>query len=63
MDWPNSPTELTKTWCLSQLDAMPAGSTVTLTVEQYREMLLDQFDAQDLIAEMSTFIEKYVTDN
>ena len=42
---------------------MPAGSTVTLTVEQYREMLLDQFDAQDLIAEMSTFIEKYVTDN
>ena len=63
MQLPDSPLELTKGWCLSQLDAMPEGSVVQLSVEQYREMLLDHFQAQELIAYMSKFIEKHVPDN
>lgn len=63
MDCPNSPAELAKDWCLSQLDAMPEGSIVQLSVQQYREMLLDHFQAQELIAYMSNFIEKHVSDN
>lgn len=63
MELPDSPFKLTKGWCLSQLDAMPEGSVVQLSVQQYREMLLDHFQAQELIAYMSNFIEKHVPDN
>jgi hypothetical protein len=62
MELPNSPIELTKSWCLSQLDAMPEGSVVQLSVEQCREMLLSYFQAQELIVFMSNFIEKHVSD-
>lgn len=63
MDCPDSPLALTQGWCISQLDAMPEGSVITLTVEQYREMLLDQFRAQDLIQTLSKMLEEHVSND
>ena len=40
MDIPNSPMEMQREWIRSQLDELPEGSSVTIPVEQYRNMVI-----------------------
>jgi len=54
--------QLQREHCRRLLSQLEDGSTVTLTVQQYRDMVTQQLDLHDLIAHMSDFIEKHVTD-
>ena len=60
MDCPDSPKDLARQWCLSQLDQMPEGSVISVPVELYREMVLNQFHAEDMIQAARSLIEDHV---
>ena len=42
MDIPNSPLQMQRQWISQKLDELPEGSSVTLPVEQYRDMITRQ---------------------
>ena len=62
MDIPNSPMEMQREWIRSQLDELPEGSSVTIPVEQYRDMVMRQFQLQDLVAAQQKLLEEHVPD-
>tara|TARA_R100001460_G_scaffold71973_1_gene112679 strand:- start:685 stop:876 length:192 start_codon:yes stop_codon:yes gene_type:complete len=62
MEFPNSPMQLQREHCRQLLNELKDGETVTLTVQQYRDMVTQQLDLHDLIAHMSDFIQQHVSD-
>tara|TARA_A100001201_G_scaffold70792_1_gene64991 strand:+ start:346 stop:537 length:192 start_codon:yes stop_codon:yes gene_type:complete len=62
MDIPDSPMEMQREWIRSQLDDLPEGSSVTIPVEQYRNMVLRSLELSDLVARQQKLLEDYVPD-
>ena len=62
MDIPNSPMEMQREWIRSQLDDLPEGSSVTITVEQYRNMVIRSLELSDLVARQQRIIDEHVPD-
>lgn len=62
MRCPNSPMEVQRAYCRRLLKQLPEGSTVTLSVEQYRDIVTQQLELYELINHMSALIEKHVPD-
>ncbi len=54
--------ELQRAYCRRLLKQLPEGSTVTLSVEQYRDIVTQQLELYELINRMSALIEKHVPD-
>jgi len=54
--------QLQREHCRQLLDQLEDGATVTLTVQQYRDMVTQQLDLHDLISHMSNFIQEHVSD-
>ena len=49
-------------WILEKLDELPEGSVVTLSVEDYRDMVMRQLQLHDLIASQQKLLEEHVPD-
>ena len=62
MDIPNSPWQMQRQWILKKLDGLPEGSFVTIPAEQYRDMVMRQFQLQDLVASQRKLLEEHVPD-
>tara|TARA_Y100000004_G_scaffold121990_1_gene137137 strand:+ start:2206 stop:2397 length:192 start_codon:yes stop_codon:yes gene_type:complete len=62
MDIPNSPLQMQREWICQKLDELPEGSTVTIPVEQYRDMITRQLQLSDLIARQQKILEEHVSD-
>ena len=62
MDIPNSPMEMQREWIRSRLDDLPEGSSVTIPVEQYRNMVIRSLELSDLVARQQKIIEEHVPD-
>ncbi len=62
MDIPNSPMEMQREWIRSQLDELPEGSSVTISVELYRDMITKQLLLGELVARQQKLLEIYVPD-
>tara|TARA_A100001201_G_scaffold27394_1_gene30092 strand:+ start:913 stop:1104 length:192 start_codon:yes stop_codon:yes gene_type:complete len=62
MDIPNSPLQMQRQWICQKLDELPEGSTVTIPVEQYRDMITRQLQLSDLIARQQKILEEHVSD-
>ena len=62
MECPNSPMEVQRAYCRSLLQQLPEGSTITLSVEQYRDLVTQQLELHELINHMSKFIQDHVAD-
>tara|TARA_Y100000004_G_scaffold31654_1_gene33107 strand:- start:27 stop:218 length:192 start_codon:yes stop_codon:yes gene_type:complete len=62
MDTPNSPMEMQREWIRSQLDDLPEGSSVTIPVEQYRNMVIRSLELSDLVARQQRLIDEHVPD-
>ena len=62
MDIPNSPMEMQREWIRSQLDNHPEGSSVTIPVEQYRNMVIRSLELSDLVARQQRLMYEHVPD-
>ena len=62
MDIPNSPLQMQRQWIYQKLDELPEGSTVTIPVEQYRDMVTRQLQLSDLVARQQKLLEEHVPD-
>ena len=62
MDIPNSPMEMQREWIRSQLDELPEGSSVTISVELYRDMITKQLLLGELVARQQKLLAIYVPD-
>ena len=62
MDIPNSPMEMQREWIRSRLDDLPEGSSVTIPVEQYRNMVIRSLELSDLVARQQKLLEEHVPD-
>lgn len=62
MDIPNSPLQMQRQWIYQKLDELPEGSSVTISVEQYRDMITRQLQLSDLVARQQKMLEEHVTD-
>ena len=62
MDIPNSPLQMQRQWIYQKLDELPEGSSVTIPVEQYRDMITRQLQLSDLIARQQKLLEEHVPD-
>ena len=62
MDIPDSPMEMLREWIRSQLDELPEGSSVTISVELYRDMITKQLLLGELVARQQKLLEIYVPD-
>jgi len=62
MDIPNSPMEMQREWIFQKLDDLPEGSSVTIPVEQYRDMVMRQLQLSDLVARQQKLLEEHVPD-
>jgi|TARA_Y100000004_G_scaffold122924_1_gene138203 hypothetical protein len=62
MDIPDSPMEMQREWIRSQLDELPEGSSVTISVELYRDMITKQLLLGELVARQQKLLEIYVPD-
>ena len=62
MDIPNSPLQMQRQWIYQKLDELPEGSSVTLPVEQYRDMITRQLQLSDLVARQQKMLEEHVPD-
>ena len=62
MNIPNSPMEMQREWIRSQLDELPEGSSVTISVEIYRDMITKQLLLGELVARQQKLLEMYVKD-
>ena len=54
--------EVQRAYCRRLLKQLPEGSTVTLSVEQYRDMVRQQLELYELINLMSNIIQEHVPD-
>ena len=62
MDIPDSPMEMQREWIRSQLDELPEGSSVTMSVKQYRSMVIRALELSDLVARQQKLLEEHVPD-
>tara|TARA_Y100000015_G_scaffold1632_1_gene1625 strand:- start:9 stop:200 length:192 start_codon:yes stop_codon:yes gene_type:complete len=62
MDIPDSPLQMQRQWILEKLDELPEGSSVTLSVEDYRDMVMRQLQLHELIASQQKLLEEHVPD-
>ena len=62
MNIPNSPMDMQRKWIRSQLDELPEGSVVTLSVEDYRDMVIRSLELSDLVARQQRIIDEHVPD-
>ena len=62
MDIPNSPLQMQRQWIFQKLDELPEGSSVTIPVEQYRDMVMRQLQLSDLVARQQKMLEEHVPD-
>ena len=62
MDIPNSPLQMQRQWIFQKLDELPEGSSVTIPVEQYRDMITRQLQLSDLVARQQKMLEEHVSD-
>lgn len=62
MDIPNSPLQMQRQWIFQKLDELPEGSSVTIPVEQYRDMVMKQLQLSDLVARQQKMLEEHVPD-
>ena len=62
MDIPDSPLQMQRQWILEKLDELPEGSVVTLSVEDYRDMVIRSLELSDLVARQQRLIDKHVPD-
>ena len=62
MDIPNSPLQMQRQWIYQKLDELPEGSSVTIPVEQYRDMVIRQLQLSDLVARQQKMLEEHVPD-
>ena len=62
MDIPNSPLQMQRQWIFQKLDELPEGSSVTIPVEQYRDMVMRQLQLSDLVARQQKMLEEHVSD-
>ena len=62
MDIPNSPLQMQRQWIFQKLDELPEGSSVTISVEQYRDMVMRQLQLSDLVARQQKMLEEHVPD-
>ena len=62
MDIPNSPLQMQRQWIYQKLDELPEGSSVTIPVEQYRDMVTRQLQLSDLVARQQKILEEHVPD-
>ena len=63
MDIPNSPLQMQRQWIYQKLDELPEGSSVTISVEQYRNMVMRQLDLSDLVARQQKLLEEHAPDH
>ena len=49
-------------WIFQKLDELPEGSSVTIPVEQYRDMITRQLQLSDLVARQQKLLEEHVPD-
>ena len=59
MDIPDSPLQMQRQWIFQKLDELPEGSSVTISAEQYRAMVLRQLPLSDLVARPQTPIKEH----
>ena len=57
MDIPNSPLQMQRQWIYQKLDELPEGSSITISVEQYRDMVMRQLQLHELIASQQKLLE------
>ena len=62
MDIPDSPLQMQRQWIYQKLDELPEGSSVTIPVEQYRDMITRQLQLSDLVARQQKMLEEHVPD-
>ena len=62
MDIPNSPLQMQRQWIYQKLDELPEGSSVTIPVEQYRDMVTRHLQLSDLVARQQKLLEEHVPD-
>ena len=62
MDIPNSPLQMQRQWIFQKLDELPEGSSITISVEQYRDMVMRQLDLSDLVECQQKMLEEHVPD-
>jgi len=62
MDIPNSPLQMQRQWIYQKLDELPEGSSVTIPVQQYRDMITRQLQLSDLVARQQKMLEEHVPD-
>ena len=62
MDIPNSPLQMQRQWIFQKLNELPEGSSVTIPVEQYRDMVMRQLQLSDLVARQQKMLEEHVPD-
>ena len=62
MECPSSPMQFQRQWICQKLEDLPDDSTVTLTVEEYRDMIMRHLQLHDLIASQQKLLEKHVPD-
>ena len=62
MDIPDSPLQMQRQWIFQKLDELPEGSSITIPVEQYRDMVMRQLQLSDLVARQQKMLEEHVPD-
>ena len=62
MDTPDSPSQIQRQWIRQKLDELPEGSSVTISVELYRDMITKQLLLGELVARQQKLLETYVPD-
>tara|TARA_B100002019_G_scaffold291671_1_gene312519 strand:+ start:974 stop:1165 length:192 start_codon:yes stop_codon:yes gene_type:complete len=62
MDIPSSPLQMQRQWIYQKLDELPEGSSVTISVEQYRDMVIRQLQLSDLVSRQQKLLEEHVPD-
>ena len=62
MDIPDSPMEMQRQWIYQKLDELPEGSSVTIPVQQYRDMITRELQLSDLVARQQKLLEEHVPD-
>ena len=62
MDIPNSPLQMQRQWIYQKLDELPEGSSVTIPVETYRDMVVRSLELSDLVARQQKLIDEHVPD-
>ena len=62
MDIPDSPFQIQRQWIHQKLDELPEDSSVTIPVEQYRDMIMRQLQLSDLVVRQQKLLEEHVPD-